>query len=217
MARESFFKRFAVSKFLNISFGLITSLLLLWLIFNAFIFSSSGGEVSVLNVITFLSYGILGVYVFANADIRNKLYNLPFFKSIPRLLLFFVISLVAFYFLFNLVGVTPKTALNSLLGISPWLLVIHAFVFATIESAFFQGYLDEKIGIFGSVLTAGFFHMLIWAGSPMMNFFGASLLFLGFSTAHWFFRNNSNDLLPVIAIHTAYNFITLGLILNVFA
>lgn len=215
MALESYSKRFGIGKFLNISFGLITSLLLLWLIFNSFIFSSSDGELSLLNVITFLSYGMLGVYVFANADIRNKLYNLPFFRSIPRLILFFSVALVGFYFLLGVVDPFPDTALNILTGIPVWILVVFAFVYATIESAFFQGYLDEKWGIFGSMLTAGAFHMLIWTGTPLMNFFGASLLFLFFSSCHWYFRRNRNDLIPVIAIHTAYNFIKLALILKV--
>ena len=214
MALESYGKRFGIGKFLNISFGLITSLLLLWLVFNSFIFAGEG-DLSVLNVITFLSYGILGVYVFANADIRNKLYNISFFKSLPRFFLFFGIALIGFYFLLGVSDPFPDTALNILKGVPTWILVIHAFVFATIESAFFQGYLDKKIGIFGSVVTAGLFHMLIWAGLPWQNFLGASALFLFFSSAHWYFRKNTDDLIPVIAIHTAYNFIKLAIILMV--
>ena len=198
MARENYIKSFGLGKFLSISFGLLTSLLLLWLVFNAFIFNSA--ELSVLDVVLFLSYGLLGVYVFANADIRNKLYNISFFKSLPRFLLFFAGSLIAFYFLLGVADPLPNTAISIITGVPTWILIIHAFVFATIESAFWQGYLDGKIGIFGSVIVAGLFHMLIWTGAPFQNFIGASLLFLVFSTCHWYFRKNTNDLIPVIAI-----------------
>ena len=214
MVLESYKKRFGFTKFLSVSFGLVTSLLLLWLIFNSFIFANST-DLSLLNIITFLSYGILGVYVFANADIRNKLYNIPFFRSIPRFLLFFVGALLFFYLIFGVIGSFPDTALSVLKGIPTWVLIVHAFVFATVESAFFQGFLDYKIGIFGSVISAGFFHMLVWTGTPLMNFIGASFVFLFFSSAHWYFRKNKSDLIPVIAIHTAYNFLNLALILKV--
>ena len=215
MARENYFKTFGLGKFLSISFGLLTSLLLLWLVFNAFIFNTA--ELSVLDVVLFLSYGLLGVYVFANADIRNKLYNISFFKSLPRFLLFFGSSLIVFYLILGVVDPLPNVLFGIASGIPIWILIVHAFVFATVESAFFQGYLDQRIGIFGSCITAGLFHMLIWSGSPLQNFIGASFLFLIFSTCHWYFRKNTNDLIPVIAIHTAYNFIKLALILSVVA
>lgn len=212
MAREKYVKTLGFKKFLNISFGLITTLLLLWLIFNAFIFETA--QLSVLDVVLFLSYGLLGVYVFANADIRNKLYNIPFFKSLPRFALFFFSSLILFHLLFGIINPLPDTALSILTGIPTWILIVHAFVFATVESAFFQGYLDYRIGIIGSCIVAGLFHMLIWTGTPLQNFFGASILFLGFSTVNWYFRQNKSDLIPVIAVHTAYNFIKLALILS---
>ena len=216
MANETYIARLGFKKILKISFGLATALFLLWLIFNSFAYVPEGKE----DVwqITFIAYGVLGSYVFGSSDIRSKLYSISFFKSLPRLFLYIFGSLVFFYFLLNLVDPFPSVVSSILENAPWWLLIVHAFVFATIESSFWQGYLDERIGIVWSAFSAGLFHMFIWFGLILMNFIGASILFFMFSGFHYYFsvrRGKKNDLIPVIGFHTAFNFVKLGIILSI--
>ena len=95
-------------------------------------------------------------------------------------------------------------------------MLINAFVFAFVETSFFQGLLDEKIGILGSVMVAGLFHMFIWTGGLFANFVGSALVFLLFSTTNFYARRYFSKkyssrvavvlaLIVTIAVHTAYN------------
>jgi len=213
MAREKFIREFGISKGLKISWGLVMTLLVLFFLFNAF--TLTGETSTLLDWTIFVSYGFLAVFVFATADIRNRLYNIPFFSSLPRFLLFFGLAMVAFYLILGVIDPFPKAITGIFTGVNFFVLGFFLFIVSTIESAFFQGYLQYKWGIFFSMLIAGVFHMFIWDGTPFLNFIGASFLFLFFSSAHWYFRRDKNDLIPVMAIHTAYNFIKYFLILAV--
>lgn len=212
MARGSLFKG-SIKKAMNISFGIVTVFFLLWLIFHTSQYVPEGREDFWL--IIFLSYGILLSLVFGNADLRNKLFDIRFIDSVPRLLMYFFFGLIFFYFLLSFVDPLEGSLFGILSAIPLWLAAIHAFVFATIESVVWQGYLDYKVGLIASPLIAGIFHYGVWTGGAFLVIFSAGLLFLFFSTVNWYFRVNKNDVIPAIGVHTAYNFIKLGILLSV--
>ena len=95
-----------------------------------------------------------------------------------------------------------------------WLMFIHGLIFATTETAIWQGYLDEKIGQPWSAIVAGLFHWGVWTGSAFFVIITASLLFMMFSLVNWYFRKDKDDLAPALGVHFAYNLIKLGLIVS---
>jgi hypothetical protein len=206
MLKSGFFANWKNIK--KISFGLVTTLFLIWLIFNTAHFVPASQKDNML--IAFISYGILGAMVFAFADIRNKLFNINFWKSLPRFFLFFIISLIGFYVILKFTSPVDTSFSELLSSVPVWLAMIHCFVYATIESAVWQGFLDDVVGRIFSCIIAGLFHMFVWGGSVFFAFLGSAILFLIFSFIHYYFRKNKNDLIPVIAVHTAYNIIKLG-------
>ena len=64
-------------------------------------------------------------------------------------------------------------------------------------------------------LSAGIFHYGVWEGGFLVVVLSAGSLFLFFSWINWRFKNGKDDLAPVIGVHTAYNFIKLGILLAV--
>lgn len=225
MKKDSFFKRLGFKKLKRISFGLLASLFLLWLIFNSFAFVPEGKELKW--VLTFLSYGGLGSYVFSRQDLLSKLSLISLRKAFVPFVVVFLASLFGLAILLGVVDPFPAHILAILMGIPAYLLLIHAFVFATVETSFWQGILDSKIGVLGSAITAGVFHMFIWEGSLVLNFFGATFLFMVFSYVNYrgqkyFIKRGISKkvafalaLIATIAFHTAYNFIKLGLMIGI--
>jgi membrane protease YdiL (CAAX protease family) len=210
MAREPYLGN--AKNVFQISFGLVTVLFLAWLIFHTHQYIPEGDRAFWNGV--FISYGVFMSIIYGNADIRNKLFNTPLRKFLPRFMLFFGVSLIAFYFILGFVDPLEHSLFGLLSTIPVWLAMIHAFVFATIESAIFQGFLDEKIGRPASAITAGIFHWGIWTGGAIVVIPSAALLFSGFSFINWYFRKDKNDLAPAIGSHTAFNFVKLGIILS---
>lgn len=137
---------------------------------------------------------------------RNRLFNVKLINFIPRFILFFGVSLLVLTWVNNLISDINITFVATLTNIPLHLALAHAFVFATTESVIFQGYLTDRLGVVGSSMIAGLFHLFIWPGSLVLVFIGATILFLIFSYVHWYFKKNDNDFGPVIAFHSAYNF-----------
>ncbi len=73
MAREKYLSEFGASNFLKISWGLVMTIFLLFFIFNAFILNDS--DVSTLDAVLFLSYGMLEVYVVETIKRKNPSIN----------------------------------------------------------------------------------------------------------------------------------------------
>jgi hypothetical protein len=166
-------------------------------------------------LMVFISYGVLLSVIMGNADIRNKLFDVTVVEFVPRFMLFFIPSLFIFYGIMNFVDPLQYTLFGILSNVPIWLMMTHALVFATIESAVWQGYLDQKVGHPWSELIAGIFHYGVWAGAAFIVIPSAALLFAIFSVANWYFRNSQKDLAPAIAVHTAFNFVKLGIFLTV--
>lgn len=221
MARQSFIRSLGFKKLRSISYGLVSAFVLFFLLFNSFAFVPEDSQLKW--VITFLSYGVLGAYVFARADLRSRLFDVRFFRAMLIFVPYFFGTLIVLYFLFGLVNPFPNIVLSIFTGMPFWLLSAYAFIFSTIETTFWQGYLDEKIGILGSFLFAGIIHMFIWTGPLWLNFLGASALFFIFSSLNYWFgfrpgasrEAKTTSLIKTNAVHTAYNFIKLGLILSI--
>lgn len=210
MTKKPFFGNW--DKIKGISFGLVLVLFNLWIIFHIPEFAPAGQEDVWYRI--FISYGMLSTWIFSNADMRSKLFNVKFVKFLPRLALYFGIFLVAFYFLMRYVDPTTGKFTAIVSSIPLHLALAHAFTFASIESTVWQGYLDEAIGRPFSALSAGIFHLFIWSGGAFLVIISASLLFLFFSFVHYYFRKSKSDLAPVIGCHTAYNFVKLGILLG---
>ena len=210
MAREGYFKNW--KNISQISFGLVYIGFTLWLIFHTKQFVPEGFEDFWWMV--FISYGLLNAMIFGSADIRNQLFSVKFFKSLPRFFIFFGLSLFGFYILLSFFDPIQSNFFTLLENIPLWLACIHALVFATTESAIWQGFLDHKIGHPWSELSAGVFHYGIWSGGAVVIIISATLLFAFFSLTNWYFRKNKTDIIPVIAIHTAFNFVKLALLLS---
>ena len=200
-------------KLKTISFGTVTALILFFVIFNASAFIPEVDQLKY--ILIFLSYGIFGSYLFARQDIQSKLTNISVWKAIPIFAIFFFATLLILYFLLGFANPFPQTFLSVLAGVPLWLLICMAFIFATVETSMFQGILYKQAGFIGSAIIAGFFHMFVWTGSLMTNLLASTGLFLTFNLCHHWFDKKGKTLIPVIAIHTAYNFIILGIILGV--
>lgn len=210
MARRSFFRD--SRNIFVVSYGLVYVFFLLWLIFNPHLFVPEGQESYWFRV--FIGYGLLNALIFSNADMRNKLFNVKLTKFVPRFLIFFFVSIVIFYVI--LTGFDPFDFrfFEVLSNVPIWLAMIHAMVFATTESVVWQGYLDHKIGAPWSQLTAGVFHVGVWTGSFLFVTFSAGFLFMIFSLTNWYFRKNKDDVIPAIGVHSAFNFVKLGVFLT---
>lgn len=211
MKREPYFTNW--KKIFSISFGLVYILFTLWLIFHTKQYVPEGQED--FWYVIFIGYGLLNALILGNADMRNKLFNVKFVEFIPRFLIFFVGGLLFFYILINFFDPLEHSLFGLLQNVPLWLLTIHALVFATTESVIWQGFLDYKIGHPWSELVAGIFHYGIWTGGVLLVVPSAALLFAIFSLVNWYFRINTDDLAPAIGVHTAYNFIKLGIFLAV--
>lgn len=196
----------------QISLGLVVVLFLSWLVFHTSQYVPAEHKDSWL--IVFISYGVLASMIFGVSDIRAKLFDIKFVDFLIRGSVPFVISLFAFFYLFTYFEPADYTLFDVLSNVPTWLLILHAFVFATLESAIWQGYLDQKVGHPWSELVAGVFHWGIWSGGAVIVIFSASLLFALFSYVNYRFSINKNDIVPAIAVHTAFNFIKLGLIFS---
>lgn len=210
MPRKPFFRNWKNIK--NLSLGIVYVLFNLWIIFHDEYFPEPLREpwIKVL-----ISYGLLNTLIISNADLRNKLFDVNFFKFIPRFFLYLIPFLFIFYFLLIYFDPLYQTSLNQLMQNVPlWLALIHALTFATTESIIWQGFLDEKVGLPWSSLIAGIFHYGIWEGTGIFVILSASLLFLFFSFIHWYFRKNNKDFAPVIACHTAFNLVKIGIFLS---
>jgi hypothetical protein len=211
MKREPYFSNW--KKIKNVSIGLVYVFFTLWLIFHTNQYVPEGQEDFWFRI--FIGYGLLNALIFGSADLRNKLFNVKFTKFLPRVLLFFGVALVVFYLILSKVDPIAGSLMNVLGNIPLWLASVHAVVFAITESVVWQGFLDYKIGHPWSELVAGVFHYGIWAGSFIPVVLSAGFLFMIFSVTNWYFRKDKNDLAPAIGVHTAYNFIKLGIMLSV--
>lgn len=197
-----------VGKITKVSIGLVATMAFLWIMFHTQQYIPDGQKDYFLTV--FLMYGVFGAFVFGNSDTRNKLYNVQFTRFLPRFLIFFSISFILFSIIIAKLNIFDSSYLSFLSGIPLWLAIIHALVYATIESAVWQGYLDDKLGHPWSELSAGLFHFGVWTGGAVLVILSATVLFFIFSFTNWRFRDNQNDLAPAIGVHSAFNIVKLG-------
>ncbi len=207
MNKLNYFKDW--KKITTVSFGLVYIFFNLWVIFHVPDFVPVQQQSLWFRI--FISYGVLNSIIFANADLRNKLFNVKFTKFLPRFAIFFFSFLFIFYFVLNWADPTGSSFMGVLSNVPLWLAVIHALTFATTETVIWQGFLDEKIGHPWSELTAGIFHLFVWTGSAVVVIITASMLFAFFSLVNLYFRNSKNDLAPAIGCHTAFNIVKVGL------
>jgi hypothetical protein len=198
------------SKVKSISIGLVITGFIIWIIFHTGQYVPEGSEDHWQTVL--IMYGLMSAMIFGNSDIRNKLYNVELLRFFPRFILFFLVGVTGFFILLQYYDEFGNSLLNVLNTVPVWLALIHAFVFAAVESAIWQGYLDGKIGHPASELVAGFFHWGVWSGGAISVIISAGLLFTVFSLANYFFADNKNDLAPAIGIHAAWNVVKLGLL-----
>ncbi|MBI2670599.1 CPBP family intramembrane metalloprotease [Candidatus Woesearchaeota archaeon] len=157
-----------------------------------------------------ISYIGLQALIFALPDARSKLFNLSFFKNVPRFIAYLFGAIIFFTFILVKFDPLGTTGFKLLAGVPLTILFIHAFVFATSEETFFRGFLNDKIGIIWSSVLFGVFHYTVWLGS-WIAVFGGALLGLFFSYIHYRFSANKNDQVPEIAVHTGYNAVKLGM------
>lgn len=195
-----------------VSFGLVYVMFNIWVIFHLPEFVPEAQVNYWFRV--FISYMLLNLIVFANENIRNKLFNVRFIDFIPRFLFFTVVFFVIFYLVLSYVDPFKGSIFDLMYSIPVWLGLTHAFTFATIESLLWQGYLDNRIGHPWSEITAGLFHYGVWAGDSMLVIISASSLFFIFSLVHWLYKRNTHDFAPVIGCHFAFNAVKLGTIIG---
>jgi hypothetical protein len=209
--REPYFA--GLKRIKTVSYGLIYIFFLLWLIFHTEQVVPSNQTDFWFKIL--IGYGLLNALVFGVPDIRNKLFNTKLTEFFPRFVLWFSIGLVFFYVLLAYADPLLDSSFYEILASVPiWLLVLHAFVFATTESAVWLGYLDHKIGHPWSELSAGIFHFGIWTGGAVFVIISAGLLFAFFSLTNHYLSKNKNDLSPAIGFHTAYNYVKLGILVS---
>ena len=152
---NTFWKSLGFSKLKNMSFGLFAGIFLLWTIFNASSFVPEGLELKY--TLVFLGYGVLGVYIFGRQDLQTKLSKISLLGALPYFLIMTVVSFFLISFLLGVVDPFPLALVTALAGVPLYLQLSNALIFAVVETSFWQGHLDEKIGIFGSMIIAGFF------------------------------------------------------------
>lgn len=197
---------------LFISVGLSYALFFLWVLFNVPYFVPKGMEGTYWKI--FASYGFLTVYIFGNAKIQNVLYNQKLIKFIPSFIMYLIIFMIIFSIVLGFFDVTNINNFSIVKQLPIWLALSHALIFAVSESVLWQGYLDHIMGVPASALIAGIFHMFVWNGVWYLNIIFSALLFVFFSFIHFWLGNKNKNLAPVIACHTAYNFVVLGFFLS---
>lgn len=152
-------------------------------------------------------YTVMLSLIMGVGDMRSKLFNVETLKFIPRFLLFYIPSVLLLSQLLKIIS--PEGLIfGAIWELPKWLLFVHGFIIATIESTIWQGYLDHpesNVGQPWSSLIAGIFHIFVWKGTKIFIFISASLLFALFSFINWYFRKDKDDLAPAIGFHTAYN------------
>lgn len=210
MGKEPYFSNW--KKIFIISYGLVYIFFNLWVIFHIPEFVAYENQDVWFKI--FISYGLLNALIFSNADMRNKLFNIKLTDFIPRFIIFLIPSLIFFSIILTRIENVVVSPFDLISQVPLWLGLTHALTFATTESVIWQGYLDHKIGHPWSEMTAGIFHLYIWTGTPLIVFISATLLFAMFSIFHWRFSKSRKDLAPVIAFHTAFNIIKLGLLIT---
>lgn len=203
MKREPFFN--GLNNFGKISFGLVTVLVYSFILFNTSQFVPADEVDYWWRIIT--CYTVMLCLVMGVGDMRSKLFNIETFKFLPRFILFYIPSTLLLSQLLKIIS--PEGLIfGALWELPKWLLFVHGFVIATIESTIWQGYLDHpesNVGQPWSSLIAGVFHLFVWKGTKIFIFISASLLFALFSFINWYFRKDKDDLAPAIGFHTAYN------------
>lgn len=210
MYRPPFFSNWQKVK--SISFGVVYVMLNIWIMTHITNIAPAGNSNAWWKV--YATYGIMSAWVFGNADMRNKLFNVKLIKMLPRLLIFFGISLLLFWVILAKTARIDIMYTQIMTSIPLHLAIAHAFLFATTETVIWQGYLDESIGRVASGISAGIFHMYIWAGAPIIALVGATLLFWFFSYINLRWRQSKDDLAPALGSHIAYNYVKLAVVLG---
>ena len=205
MVKNGFVEELGFDRLKSISFGFVASLFLLWLLFNSNSFVPEGQELKY--TLAFLGYGLLGSYTFAREDVKARLNEISFIKAFP---IFSGVMIASFIGISSFLGLqsTPDSVLYALVGIPIYLQALNSFVFALVETSFFQVIIQEKEGLFLSALMGGFFHMLVWNGTALANFIGASILFFVFGLVYYFAKRRFGipvALIITIAFHSGYN------------
>jgi hypothetical protein len=187
-----------------VSYGLIYLFFNLWVIFhvNQYFPNNPDAWFKI-----FVSYGLLNALIFANADLRNKLFDVKFIKFLPRMLIFTIVSSAIFMLLIHKIDPLAQSTFGAISTLPIWLVLVHCITFATTESIIWQGYLDNQIGQPWSALTAGFFHWGVWSGGALVVIIGAGILFTIFSLVHYYLKKNNSDFAPVIGVHTGWNLV----------
>jgi len=206
--RKGFFAD--IGKIKTISIGLIYVFFNIWVIFHIPQYFPSNHEFWFK---VFISYGLLNALIFSNEQMRNKLFNVKIMDFLPRFCFFFVMFLVLFHYILTYIDPLTGSQFAQLSIVPLWLIGVESLVFAMTESIIWQGYLDEKIGQPWSAISAGIFHYGVWTGGVLFVVLGAGALFMFFSIVHWYCKQNSSDMAPVIGCHTAFNCVKLGLLL----
>lgn len=208
--RTSFASNLGNWKF--ISFGVVWVLWNVWVIFNIPHFAPEGTIDQWYKI--FISYNLFTTAILANADMRNKLFNVPIIKFLPKMAMWTGIFFGIFWVILTNVDPFSNSIISAIQGIPIHLALAHAFTFAVSESIIWQGYLDEATNPYVSALIAGAFHMFVWSGAPLLVVFTAGALFLGFSAVHWYLGKKGTDFSAVIGAHAAYNGVKIILLLG---
>jgi len=206
MIRKPYFRDY--KKVFRVSFGLIAVLGYAFLLFHTAQFVESSKANFWWTAI--ISYSVMLSLIMGVPTMRNKLFNVSVFKFFFRFVIFYIPSFILLKLLLGILPSVPALGILGLLSTIPaWLLFVHGFVFALIESVIWQGFLDYEIGHPWSELIAGVFHWGVWQGGAIVVIPSAALLFAVFSVVNWYFRKNTDDIAPASALHTAYNHLKL--------
>lgn len=206
MAKKPFFRDW--KKFLAISFGLVYILFMIWTFVHVPEYFPEGQHNHWYLVMS--SYIVINTLLFSNADIRNRLFNVKFIKMLPKLLMAFFGSLIFFYIVLKRYDPFQYEFFSLLAAVPVWLALVHGITFATTESLL-QVYLTERIGPIGMAIFMGILHYGIWSGGALFVVIGAGTLFLLFQFVHYIWSDGPYDFAAIIGVHTAFNFIKLGL------
>lgn len=205
MAKKPFF--YGAGKILKVSFGTLTIAYLLFMIFNYYEYIPVDKQGSYL--IMFMSYALLTAVVFGNADIRNVLFKIKATTFLKRFALHFIPLFVIFYLIMSaLEGVDVLPFRDVIVGLPIYIILTAFFIYAVLESAVWQGYLDNwnksGVGVPWSSISAGIFHLNVWPGPWWLVVPTATIWFMCISYYNHRFKKFEDDIVPAVAFHTAF-------------
>jgi len=185
----------------KITLGLIVLFVMLFLYINAdIVYGIYAEQVKTVMV----AYFLLLAVVLASFGVGLPSMSLSIYEIKNFALMFILTSLVLVPLQF-LQGLSAEVAITTALGFG----LFHAFVKAFIEETIWADILKKRIGIHGSAITFGLFHLAVTYTALGVNFIAIGILVI--LRYIWDFVHDRYGVMGSTGSHFAYNAFVMGM------